>query len=91
MRESLKRVSVAVAAAGAISLAGSAVAHAAPLLVPDVSGMTVLEATETLNDAGFDNVFASTPDPTDEVLGTNYDAGTFVDEDTTILLVTPTR
>ncbi|SNS45192.1 PASTA domain-containing protein [Rhodococcoides kyotonense] len=89
MHASIKKAVVSVAAAGAISVGGPAVAFAAQLEVPNVTGMTANEARETLYQAGFDNVIGDNADSTHRVTGTNPRAGTYADEETTIILIVP--
>ncbi|SNS45210.1 PASTA domain-containing protein [Rhodococcoides kyotonense] len=92
MRASFKKAFAVVAATGAISLGGSAVAHATDRAqVPDVAGMTIPQATEAFYEAGFDNVTANVPDSQDPVIGTNFQAGTYVNENASILLIVPSR
>lgn len=87
----LKKTIAAVAAAGALTLGGGAVANAATIdnfvEIPDVAGSTGSAAEQTLEDAGFVHVHLAGPgDAT--AIGTNYQKGTEVDQNAQILVIT---
>lgn len=92
MRASFKKSIAVFAAVGAISLGGSTVANAADReTVPDVAGMTVAEAVAAFDDAGFTNISVNVPSSTDLVIGTNFQPGTNVNDNTSILIIVPSR
>ncbi|WP_072806944.1 PASTA domain-containing protein [Rhodococcoides yunnanense] len=92
MRTSFKKAVAVVAAVGAISLGGSAVANATEReTVPDVAGLTVPEAVQEFTDAGFTNITVNVPDSTDRVIGTNFQAGTTANDNAAILIIVPSR
>lgn len=92
MRASFKKAVTVIATAGAITLGGSAVANAADReTVPDVAGLSVSEAVAAFEDAGFTDISVNVPSSTDSVIGTNFQAGTNVNENASILIIVPSR
>ncbi|WP_156399663.1 PASTA domain-containing protein [Rhodococcus sp. Leaf278] len=89
MRIGFKKTIATIAVAGALSLGGAAVAQAAPdrATIPVVAGSSESDALQALSDAGFTDVITDYDRPDATVIGTNFQAGTKVSENATILVI----
>lgn len=84
-----KKTIATLAVATALTLSGSAIAEASPdrATLPAVAGMTESAALQALSDAGFADVSADYDRPDATVIGTNFQAGTKVNENAAVLLI----
>lgn len=89
MGTGFKRTIATLAVAGALTLGGGAIAEASPerATVPAVAGMSESSALQALSDAGFTDVTEDYDRPDAAVVGTNFPAGTKVNENATILVM----
>ncbi|MGF0308814.1 PASTA domain-containing protein [Rhodococcus sp. IEGM1428] len=89
MRIGFKKTIATIAVAGALSLGGGAIAQAAPdrATIPAVAGTSESDALQALSDAGFTNVTTDYDRPDATVIGTNFQAGTKVSENASILVI----